>query len=277
MTIQHAVHLSLSWLRKLRCVTTRALRPRLGLPLRAGLYVRHSSHDRYGTEFAQQLRAVRRYADDLGVAVTRVYADTSNLRTPLSAIRAAAERGEFDILIVEQPHRLTRRLGTLLPFARSVQLHTVDSNDLFASFPGETEFNGDASDATGSVHDPFEYYGSHDVRHAYRRRNPRTAIWSGRMQWTPLGRSPAAMRLRRPSWFITTYGRHFGGETGPEPIGGYPCCRTSGSWKQRKFGATDIYHLRARKMRMARVDSRVFEAICLALRTMLKGNTNARR
>ncbi|WP_164936499.1 recombinase family protein [Bradyrhizobium nanningense] len=105
------------------------LRLKLGFRLRAGLYVRHSR----GTpveEFLRQLQTVKEYAEALGAVVTRVYVDTDTFRTPLSEIEAAARRADFDVLIVENTDRLTRKLGRLVLLTEFVHVHSVEGGDL---------------------------------------------------------------------------------------------------------------------------------------------------
>jgi len=102
------------------------LRGASGAPLRAALYVRHS-RSAGADRFERQLSSVREYAVSLGADISRIYVDIPNRpRTPLDDIAMAADRHEFDVLVIEDIDRLTRNWGKFLRLiARGVKIHTV--------------------------------------------------------------------------------------------------------------------------------------------------------
>ena len=89
--------------------------------VRAAIYARYSSENQREASLEDQERLCRQEADRLGYTVTRVYKDAAlsgqlgeDRRPGLQAMLAAARRGEFDIVIVDDASRLSRDAGDAL-------------------------------------------------------------------------------------------------------------------------------------------------------------------
>lgn len=78
-------------------------------PARAAFYLRVSTRDQ---TLENQERELRRWAENLGFHVVRVYADTASGarsdRAALAAVLAGAHRREFDVLLIWSLDRLSR-------------------------------------------------------------------------------------------------------------------------------------------------------------------------
>jgi hypothetical protein len=103
------------------------LRKLIGLPPRLALYARHSSGDTTGLSFERQLQQVKDYGASLGGNICQVYVDAGgHFRTPLANIAAAARRGDFDVLVVQDVDRLTRDFTKFAELTASgVRIHSV--------------------------------------------------------------------------------------------------------------------------------------------------------
>ena len=115
---------------------TLRLRRLIGLGPRVALYVRHSNGDTTGSSFARQLEEVRSYGATLGGNISRLYVDAGGgVRTPLDAFAAAAKRGDFDVLVVQDVDRLTRNVTEFAKLiASGVRIQSVREGGDLANF-----------------------------------------------------------------------------------------------------------------------------------------------
>lgn len=107
---------------------------------RAALYARYSTEMQRDASIADQIHACRALADRLGAQVVRVYSDAAIsgqtlARPDFQAMMAAADAGEFDILICEHTDRLTRDGGHSYDIfyelqARDVRIVTVNQGEI---------------------------------------------------------------------------------------------------------------------------------------------------
>jgi DNA invertase Pin-like site-specific DNA recombinase len=104
--------------------------------MRAAIYARYSSDQQRAASIEDQVEVCRRYVERQGWSVAQVYADralsgASAARPGFQALLADAERGRFEVVVVEALDRVGRRLADVaalhdrLEFRR-VQLHAVN-------------------------------------------------------------------------------------------------------------------------------------------------------
>ena len=105
-------------------------------PMRAVIYARYSSDAQSAASIEDQVEVCRRYAERQGWQLARVYEDraisgASAARPGYQALLADAERGLFDVIVVEALDRLGRKLADVaalhdrLEFRR-IALHAVN-------------------------------------------------------------------------------------------------------------------------------------------------------
>ena len=108
-------------------------------PQRAAIYARYSSDEQRPESIEDQILKCRRCCDAMGWEVVATYSDAAFtgatvLRPEYQRLLQDAERGVFDIVVVEAVDRLSRRLADLANFHDIVEFRKVR---LFATDRGE--------------------------------------------------------------------------------------------------------------------------------------------
>ena len=124
-------------------------------PQGAALYARSSSDEQRPESIEDQIVKCRRYCEALGWTVVGTYADaaitgSTVLRPEYQRLLQDAERGLFDVVVVEAVDRLSRRLSDLAAFHDIVDFRKVK---LFATDRGE--INGLMVGLLGSMAQAF--------------------------------------------------------------------------------------------------------------------------
>ena len=107
---------------------------------RAAIYARYSSDNQSNASIEDQVELCRRFADQRGWSVTKVYEDRavsggSAFRPGYQALSTDAELGLFDVIVCEAVDRLSRRLADIaalhdrLTF-RGVALYAVNIGEV---------------------------------------------------------------------------------------------------------------------------------------------------
>lgn len=109
---------------------------------RAAIYTRYSSSLQKETSIEDQIAMGQRYCAAHGITVVATFADKEftgrNSRRPgLIEMKAALQRGEIDIVIVEALDRLTRRVADALNFYVAAQFQGVE---LYSLTEGPQDF-----------------------------------------------------------------------------------------------------------------------------------------
>jgi DNA invertase Pin-like site-specific DNA recombinase len=100
--------------------------------MRAAIYARYSSENQRPESIADQVASCRRFASERGFEVPdeHVYADEAasgalSDRSGLTALRAAAERGLFQVVLVDDLSRLARNTLLMLSVLEELRFNGV--------------------------------------------------------------------------------------------------------------------------------------------------------
>ena len=132
-----------------------AVRNQSAKPQRAAIYARYSSDEQRPESIEDQIVKCQRYCESQGWTVIGTYSDaaitgSTVLRPEYQRLLQDAERGLFDVVVVEAVDRLSRRLADLAAFHDIVDFRKVK---LFATDRGE--INGLMVGLLGSMAQAF--------------------------------------------------------------------------------------------------------------------------
>jgi len=114
--------------------------------MRAAIYARYSSDNQRDASIEDQIEVCRRYADQRGWSVEKIYDDraisgASAARPGFQAMMADTANQIFDIILTESLDRLGRRVADIaslhddLSF-RGIALHTIATGEVTALLAG---------------------------------------------------------------------------------------------------------------------------------------------
>ena len=127
-------------------VELKSVSPKAGKSQRAAIYARYSSDEQRPESIDDQIEICRRYCGAHRWEVVGTYSDAAVtganiLRPEYQRLLQDAERGQFDIVVVEAVDRLSRRLADLANFHdivdfRKVKLYATDRGEINALMVG---------------------------------------------------------------------------------------------------------------------------------------------